>query len=372
LKVKIAFLVHDYHRSGGHSRYVAELASRFAKDHEVHVFANRIERNGVSNIQFHAVPAWRLNALTTVLSFVLPVTVQIGRGFDIIHSQGFCGLRGNVFTGHICNLAWHRALRKLEGGATVRESIFNSVGTTLEYALYRFTRHGEVIAISQRVAQDLVRLYHCPAPIHVIHHGVDLDIFSPANRQRWRGEVRSKLRLPDEEMVYLYVGDLRKGARRCIQALAQLDRGTLLFISRSRTAAYSQMAVETGVSDRVMFLGPTDLVERFYAAADALLLPTPYDAFGMVISEAMASGLPVVVSREAGASELIQHGVNGLILREVTDVGELAGHMQTLRDNRSKAAELGSEARKSVESMSWDAVAQQTMGVYEELLRRQG
>ena len=367
-RLRIAFVVHDYHRAGGHSRYVAELATRFAKEHEVHVFANRIEGDAQSPIRFHRVPAWRANAFTTVLSFILPVTFQIGRGFDIIHSQGFCGLRGNVFTGHICNRAWHLGLQQLEGGATWRESIFNAMGSTLEYALYRFRRRSEVIAISHRVAGDLVRFYSCPAPIHVIHHGVDLDLFSPSQRPRWRSAVRNELGLNENEMVFLYVGDLRKGARRCIQALAELKTGRGLFVSRSDSASYQRTANDAGVQDRVLFTGPTDRVERYYAAADALLLPTPYDAFGMVVSEAMASGLPVIVSREAGASELIQHGRNGLLLENVTDAAELVRHMRSLTENRTWAAELGCAARKTVEPMTWDAVAGKTMQVYEELL----
>src|SRR5438876_6629068 len=166
--MKIAFVVHDYHRAGGHSRYVAELATRFAKEHEVHVFANRIERDGTARIRFHTVPAWRANALTTVLTFALPATLQLGRSFDIIHSQGFCAFRGNVFTAHICNRAWHLALQKMEGGVTFRESIFNAVATSLEHTAYRFVSHGAVVAISERVAQDIVRFYRCSAPIHVI------------------------------------------------------------------------------------------------------------------------------------------------------------------------------------------------------------
>ncbi len=368
--MKIAFVVHDYHRAGGHSRYVAELATRFAKDHEVHVFANGIEPDRDAGIHFHTVPAWRANAFTTVLSFVIPVSLQIGRGFDIIHSQGFCGLRGNVFTGHICNRAWHRSLQKLEGGATLRESIFNAMGTTLEYALYRFARRSEVIAISKRLAQDLVQFCHCSAPIQVIYHGVDLELFSPANRVRWRSDIRGQYGFAEDEMVFLYVGDLRKGARRSIEALSKLPRGRLLFVSRSRTSAYQHLADEAGLADRVLFAGATNQVERFYAAADALLHPTPYDAFGMVVSEAMASGLPVIVSREAGASELIQHGQNGLLLEDVSNTAELAGHMDSLQRDRRWAAELGCAARKAVEPMSWDAVASETMGVYQKLLRK--
>jgi UDP-glucose:(heptosyl)LPS alpha-1,3-glucosyltransferase len=365
--MKIAYVVHDYHRAGGHSRYVAELATRFAAEHEVHVFANRIDDDGKAPIRFHQVPAWRANALTTVLSFVLPVTFQIGRGFDIIHSQGFCGLRGNVFTAHICNRAWHRGLQKLEGGASFRETVFNAVGTTLEYAMYRFAPRCQVIAISQRVARDIVELYHCGAPIHVIHHGVDLELFSPATRQRSRSEARAQHGFAEGDMVFLYVGDLRKGASRAIQALATLAEGRLLLVSRSRTESYQRLAKELGVSDRVVFAGPTNQVEKAYAAADAFVLPTPYDAFGMVVSEAMASTLPVIVSREAGASELIAHGVNGLLLSDAS-VSELAQRMGSLQRDRAWASKLGCAARKRVEGMSWDTVSRETMGVYRELL----
>ena len=365
--MKIAYVVHDYHRSGGHSRYVAELATRFAHEHEVHVYANRIDDDGTTPIRFHKVPAWRANALTTVLSFILPSTFQIGRGFDIIHSQGFCGLRGNVITAHICNRAWHLGLQKLEGGASLRETIFNTVGTTLEHALYRFAWHAQVIAISHRVADDVRRYYHCTAPIHVIHHGVDLELFSPATRLRWRAEERAKYGFAANEMVYLYVGDLRKGASRCIQALAKLAEGRLLLVSRSRTEPYRRLAEELGVKDRVVFAGATNQVERAYAAADAFVLPSPYDAFAMVVSEAMASGLPVIVSKEAGASELIEDGVNGLLLDDAS-VAELARHMESLLRDRTYAAQLGCSARKRVEGLTWDTVACQTMGVYRELV----
>jgi UDP-glucose:(heptosyl)LPS alpha-1,3-glucosyltransferase len=203
----------------------------------------------------------------------------------------------------------------------------------------------------------------------VIHHGVDLQLFAPANRQRWRSEVRAQYSLPDDVMVFLYVGDLRKGANRGIQALSQVDHGRLLLVSRSSTDSYQRIADEAGVGGRVLFSGPTNQIERIYAAADAFVCPTPYDAFGMVVSEAMACGLPVIVSREAGASELIQHGVNGLLLEDVTSVPELARHMRSLLQAPRWAAELGDAARKSVEPMSWDAVARQTMRVYQELLR---
>ena len=158
---------------------------------------------------------------------------------------------------------------------------------------------------------------------------------------------------------------------RSIQALARLSHGRLVCVSPSPAEPYRALVQQLGLEQRVQFCDFSDRVESFYAAADALLLPTPYDSFGMVVTEAMASGLPVVVSREAGASELIQHGVNGLLLGDVTDQAELAGWMESLEQDRDMAVRLGCEGRRTVERLSWDAVARETMQVYEDLVARQ-
>ncbi len=87
--MRIAFMVHDYHRNGGHARYVAELASRYQHQHEVHVFSNSFEEEAGHRIQYHHVPAVRSNALLTILTYFLPATWQVSRAgpFDIVHAQ---------------------------------------------------------------------------------------------------------------------------------------------------------------------------------------------------------------------------------------------------------------------------------------------
>jgi UDP-glucose:(heptosyl)LPS alpha-1,3-glucosyltransferase len=123
------------------------------------------------------------------------------------------------------------------------------------------------------------------------------------------------------------------------------------------------------LESRVVFAGPSGEVERYYAAADAFLLPTPYDPFALVATEAMASGLAVVVSRAAGASELINDGQNGFVLEDVTGFQELAGHMNTLYNDAPLRLRLGKAARATMEQRSWDHVASETMEVYEQWLR---
>jgi len=367
--MKIAFVVHDYHRGSGHSRYVVELATRFSEHHEVHVFANRIESNGDRRVIFHTVPAVRSNVITTLFSFALSSKLLVHGGFDIVHNQGYCGPRGNVITTHICNEAWSRSLTRFAGRQTLRERIFHFFASRFEHRLYAEASGCHVIAISNRVADDVRQYYGCAGRIHVIYHGVDLEMFSPGVR-RFREEHRRRLGLPDSNTVFIYVGDLRKGAAQCIRALSQVPQSHLILLSRSAPEPYRKLAEQAAVAARVHLLPPTSSVEQFYGMADALLLPSPYDAFAMVVTEAMACALPVIVSREAGASELINHGENGFVLQNPGDDAELAGYMRRIQADPGYAARVGRAARKTVEQLSWDAVAEQTMHIYEEALAR--
>ena len=365
--MKIAFVVHDYRRREGHSRYVVELATRFAEQHEVHVFANQIEPEGNSKIHFHHVPAWRSSALISILSFAVQATLRVSGEFDIIHNQGLCGWRGNVFTVHICNRAWHRALRQVSGRLSFREWVSGNTLSALEYLSYRFARACQVIAVSRRVGEDVRRCYGYKGPLSVVYHGVDSSSFTPGRQNPLRHKVRADCGLDEEEMAFLFVGDLRKGGLQCVEALSKLESGKLLLVSRSAPGPYRALASQLGIAERVLFLGATSHVERYYAAADALLLPTHYDSFALVVTEAMATELPVIVSREAGAAELIQDGVNGLLLEDFSDTSELAEKMRLLITERPLARRLGAAARHTAEQHSWDVTAAETMRVYEHL-----
>ena len=271
--MKIAYLVHDYHRCGGHSRYVAELAERFSQEHEVHVFANTFWTAPDSRVIFHKVPAWRPNALALIFSFAFSASRYIDDSFDIVHDQGLCSFRKNVITAHICNKAWAQA----RPCSPVPERIFNFVISRLERWQYSRSK-ARVVAVSQRVSRDLLRCYGVKSGVDVIHHGVDAQSFCAGPCE---GSVNT----------FLFVGDFRKGVKTCIHALSQLPTGTLRCIGSTPPGPYAAYARELGVADRVEFAGPTRNIASQYRCADALLLPTPYDAFGMVVLEAMASGL---------------------------------------------------------------------------------
>ena len=131
-RLRIAFVVHDYHRSGGHSRYGVELVERFAAEHEVHLFATRVDGELPPGVRYHHVPAARRSTLATVLSFIVPASVMVRGDYDIVHAQGLTVFPSDVVTAHICNRAWHLAQRKTALGVTTKERIFDGIVSPLE------------------------------------------------------------------------------------------------------------------------------------------------------------------------------------------------------------------------------------------------
>ena len=365
-RMRIAFVVHEYTRTYGHSRYVVELAERYAADHEVHVFANRVHADAATpRVRFHHVPAWRHDALTTIVTFVPFATARVRRGsFDVVHAQGVTTWSADVSTAHICAAAWFAAQRREGLAPGWKQEVFERVVAPLERRFYRGGSAPWTIAISDAVRRDLATAYGRSERVEVIHHGVDLATFSPANRARYRAPLRADLGLADDALAALFVGDLRRGGRRALEALARTRDARLVVVSRSDPAPYRAYAGELGIAGRVRFEPPTDAVERYYAAADAFLFPTPYDAFGMVISEAMAAGLPVVTTRCAGAAELITDGIDGLLVDAPEDVGRMAAHLDALAGDRALAARIGDAARARCERQGWDEVARRTLAVY--------
>jgi UDP-glucose:(heptosyl)LPS alpha-1,3-glucosyltransferase len=375
--MRIAIVVHDYHRQGGHSRYAVELAERFSVTDEVHVLANTFPAGATfapvpalpgRRLYFHRIPANRRTAIGTILSFFLPATLALHRlgRFDVIHAQGLVCLQKSLVTAHICIAAWHQQ-RLLSGhGLSWKERVFDAVLTHAEQWLYRRQTGRPLIAISRRVEQDLASSYGCAQPVRVIPHGVDVREFDVSHRAEWRAEIRSRLQLPEDCFCALWVGDLRKGVKTAIEAVALNPGQRLLAVSRTNPDEFRRWSGTFGVSDRVVFVPHTDEIAKFYAAADVFLFPTAYDAFGMVVLEAMAMGTPVIVSRTAGAAELIEPGRDGLWLDDPFAAAEAAAALRSLEEDASARGKLGESGLARARLHHWDGVAVATYAVYRE------
>ncbi len=230
----------------------------------------------------------------------------------------------------------------------------------LEHDYFVNHRPRAVICCSAREAADVRRLYDVPEHLlRVVPHGYDADVFSPARRAALRERARSELNVSDGDVVVLMVANEwhRKGLGTLLEAVAALGdpRVRIDLVGAKAPDDYRPLAHRLGLADRMRWHGPTPDVARFHAAADMFALPTTYEPFGLVLIEAMGSGLPVITPRLAGAAEAITDGVDGLLLDDPRDATQLTAQLTRLLD-ADERARMGAAAAASAAGYEWSRV----------------
>jgi UDP-glucose:(heptosyl)LPS alpha-1,3-glucosyltransferase len=169
----------------------------------------------------------------------------------------------------------------------------------------------KIIAVSREVERDVLEHYGVPAErITVLYNGVDLERFQPSVRRRFGRVVREQWHIPGHARVVLFAGSgfRRKGLDRLLAAWARPEMRDVYLLVVGDDGALERYR-QTGkkiAGARVIFAGRQEAIERFYGAADVVALPSLQEAFGNVVLESLACGVPVVVARAAGAAELLK------------------------------------------------------------------
>lgn len=307
--------------------------------------------------------AWRVVWFSTVGSRrARTFLAQRPHAVSICHNNA---MAGDVYVNHGVVLSFVRSRRRALRAA-VRNPLF--LFTHLrDVVRYRGRTHRVVVALTQAEAETLRRTYGRVRPrIEVIPNGVDLDEFRPPAPDE-REAVRALFRLDAQARVALFVGhDLeRKGLHLCIEALRDAPAVLLLAVGGDAKAVETarRLAQDRGVDERVLLLGDQAELSRYFAVADMFVMPSAYEASGLVYLEALASGLPVVATRVGIAADVVRDGRNGYLVEP--EPHQIAARLEEL------ASEVLSpwreRARASVEAYSWTAIAQRYLDLAERL-----
>jgi D-inositol-3-phosphate glycosyltransferase len=239
-----------------------------------------------------------------------------------------------------------------------------------------------ILAPTPAEAAHLVGLYRAdPAAIRVVPPGVDHALFSPRPRDR----ARRRLHLTDVRLV-LFVGRLQphKGPdvaiRTLAEALARDPSGTADVVlavvggpsGASRGAEVVRLmdlASALGVGERVMFFPPQpqSRLADFYAAAEAILVPSRSESFGLVALEAQACGTPVIASAAGGLRFVVVDGVTGFLVEGHDPADHADRLLRILHDPELRDA-MGRAGAAHSHRFSWDATADEVLRVYRELV----
>lgn len=220
--------------------------------------------------------------------------------------------------------------------------------------------------------------------ISIIPPGVDISHFYPIPVD----EAKSYIGLPLNERMILFVGRIEplKGVDTVIQAMAHLKLSGiskqhpvhLAIIGGDPYASPEQMNAEMlrlqqmchdlCMDRMVVFLGKRgqDTLPYYYSAAEALVMPSHYESFGMVALEAMACGTPVIASQVGGLAFLVQDGVTGYSIPD-QDPEALADCLKKLLGDSSVRGEMGKRAAEYAREYSWPLISAQIVNVYKEI-----
>ncbi len=301
--MKVALVVHRVRAAGGQDRYALELARRLASACTFDLVTIRADGELPDEVTLLTARAPLRPLLLTALLFQWSARAALRhRHYDVVHTVGGALPGANVITAQYCHAAW-RAVRR---AATPYHRLVTAQAIAHERRAYRHPSLRAVIAVSRRTEAEVVTHYGPLAvPVTVIPNAVDPAVFAPRARPASNGPP-----------VLLFIGAYeRKGLDTAIRALARMSvPAELVAIGEGRRASLQRLAQELGVADRVRFGGVREDIASAFSGADAFVFPTRYEPFGMVVAEALASGLPVVTSAAAGAADLIRDGASGFVI----------------------------------------------------------
>jgi len=360
-------------RRGGVERVVWEAARFLAPRHQVTV-VSRVARELPPGVVHVPVDTDRWPAALAPLGFRRVATAALGSiGSDVVVSYGAECPPADVYViGSV-----HRAWLAVAGPVEIRGHRVSGrvrfvlprhlIGLSLERSYYARARGTMLVPCAARVGRDLEEFYGLAGtPCTVVHNGFSPDEFSPERRHARRHSARLELGYDDSETVLLMVANewQRKGLKVVLDAMEELRHPGIRLLLAGRTPPDGLVSHRAPwLRDRVRYLGPIDDVGGVHAAADAFIMPTQYEAFCLAVIEALASGLPVITTDVPGAADMVEPGVNGLLLDDPFDVAGLATLMAAVADPDRRRL-LSEAAPATVAHLTWDTL----MGQFEEVL----
>lgn len=380
-RLRVWVVTPELHRHGGTERSLAEQLERWRERFDLRLYTMRAEEVNLSGVEIRRIPwlpgphllryIWWYAANTVLRRWD---ALRLGAP-DVVHSPGVNCPDADVMTVHIVfGKYWERVEASLLGDLRRPARALKALHRVLYLSLVRWlegrTYRGPatLAALSHEDAGEIEGRYgRPPGSVTVIPHGVDAKRFSPEVRARFRAGARQHLGVEGRTVLLLVGNDAyKKGADLALRALPHLpEEVTLALAGRLDAAQIKAWTKEVGVEGRVLLWPHRPDVETYYAAADVLIAPSREDAFAQPPLEAMACGLPVVVSARAGVSELLEDGKHALVIENPEDAEALAAAVKRVLKEPGLAERLAREGRSLAENLSWEAEAEKVAALIE-------
>jgi glycosyltransferase involved in cell wall biosynthesis len=205
--------------------------------------------------------------------------------------------------------------------------------------------------------------------VFVLPYGVDLDRFQYTENKTGDGDK-------DDTFRIIYVGQIipRKGVHYLIEALGLLDKPDieLLLVGPVSKEMDQYITAAQQRDSRIKLFGHVPWLQlyEYYQKSSVFVLPSLSDSWGLVVTEAMACGSPVIVTENTGSSDAVQEGKNGFVV-PIRDSGTLAERILCLYQNPKQRQEMGNVASRIVNHFTWESYSERLLEIYGEILSKE-
>lgn len=384
--MRICIVTHRVVKGEGQGRVNYEVVVESLKQgHEVIMISNEVDRELLENRNatwIKVFPSLKLPQLLRYQIFAFESAAHIRKlrkekRVDLVMVNGFITwAKGDINAVHFVHSTWikspvhsfrvHRSLKRWYFG------MYTLINAYLERHAFRTS--GKIIAVSEKVKRELVKLGIHQDKVQVINNGVDVREFYPSEPAN-----KTKMDLGPNQIVGLFAGDIgnpRKNLDTVLKSMVSVPELSLVVAGSTQGSIYPQMAKDLEIEDRIHFLGYRKDMGHIMRNVDLFIFPSRYEACSLVVLEALASGIPVVITEESGVTEIIE-GANGnvppgVVLDDPNDITNLTNVLNDLIQDPSHLAEMGQSSRKVALLNDWRKMSLKYIESYEDYLNKTG
>jgi UDP-glucose:(heptosyl)LPS alpha-1,3-glucosyltransferase len=230
------------------------------------------------------------------------------------------------------------------------------------------------IAVSDKIKRNVRANYPLPEEyFRLASPGVDHSRKNTEICAESRETERKRLGINKDDLVVLFVGTefRRKGLDALLRGFAMIVKKNIKLLiagGGEKKGRYKRLVRELGIADHVIFLGLVEDMDNIYAISDIYILPTLSEPAGMAPIEAMAAGIPTIISssKYAGSAERIKDG-EAIILENPDQPGNIADSLSRLFDGDLRK-ELGAKGRELARHLTWEQTTEDTLDAYHRIM----
>jgi UDP-glucose:(heptosyl)LPS alpha-1,3-glucosyltransferase len=362
--MKIALAHKRLELRGGTERVLYQTAEGLRdRGHEVHLFCQEFRIPPPSGVHAHRLPgvSWPRTARLLTFAFLAPRVIakhdcDVVMSFDRMIRQDISRSGGGP---HKVFLEKMKSKSGPWKALWYRVSAYHRLALLIEKRQLSPAGSWKIIAVCEQTKRETMEAYGVSEErIAVIHNGVDHERFQ--GRHNHGQTVRRRLGLPSDRSVVLFLGTgfRRKGLGRLLALWERNELPGVHLLVVGNDTKLAQYRRQWNRDPRVIFVGPQTNVEDYYAAADLLVLPSVQEAFGNVVLEALAAGLPVITVPGVGAMDQVEGNLRDGLLANPDDRQELKTKILRMLDPARRSV-LSKEARQVAEKYTWRAYLDQ-------------